>query len=123
MAAGKILLVGLGLAVVAALALSKNANASSSSGGTPPPTPGPGATVELQPAEADTGVGPTKRTTWHIPADASGQRAGQMILVQSQSNPNDWVLGFIADAGGAGVLAYGSTQMSGLMAQAAAAGF
>lgn len=123
MAAGKILFVGIVLAGVAALALSKSANASSGSSGTPPPTPAPGATTDLAPAGIAPGIPATKRTTWHIPADASGQQAGNMVLVQSQSNPNDWVLGFTADAGGAGVLAYGSTPMSGLMAQAVAAGF
>ncbi len=123
MAAGKILFVGVVLAGVTALVLSKNASASSSSGGTPPPTPGPGATIDHIPAGIAPGVPAVTRTSWPVAGDASGQQPGTMVLAQSSSNPNDWVVGFRDQQGRFGILTYGSTPMSGLMAQAVAAGF
>lgn len=123
MAAGKILFVGVVLAGIAALALSKSASAASSSGGTPPPTPGPGATTDAIPAGIAPGVPALTRTSWPVAGNASGQQPGTMVLAQSNSNPNDWVIGFRDQNGGFGILTYGSTQMSGLMAQAVAAGF
>lgn len=122
----KILIVG-GLAAVAALALIGGAASASSSkapGVPPPPKPGPGATVENLQAGIAQGVPALKRTTWRVPANASGQQAGLMILIQVASSPNrDWVLLFKNDQSqGVGVLGYSQTPLAGLIAQQLAAG-
>lgn len=114
------LLVGALVALGVALLASSSHAASSGSGA---PTPGPGAKVEtFANPVAGTGMPTLKRTSWPVAADASGQRAGTMILLQNAANPNDWVLSFRGDAGGAGVLAYAQTPNAGLLAQGAAAG-
>lgn len=125
----KTLLVG-GLVVAGALALigglaSASSSSSSKPKGTPPPKPGPGATVENIPAGlAGQSIPALKRTTWRVAANASGQQAGLMILVQVASDPNEWVLLFKNEqSGGAGILGYSQTPMAGLIAQQLAAGF
>jgi hypothetical protein len=65
-----------------------------------------------------------KRTTWRVAADASGQQAGLMILLQVKASPNrDWVLMFKNEqTGGVGLLGYSQTPTAGLIAQQLAAG-
>lgn len=113
-------LIGGAVVGVAVVVLSGKANASSSGGA---PTPGPGATVQNLPAGTKPGLPALKRTSWAVPGDASGAQPGTMLLTQNATNPADWVLVFVDTRGGAGMLAAGTTQLSGLMAQELAAGF
>lgn len=116
----KVLLIG-GLVASAGLLLIGVASAKPR--GNPPPKPGPGATVDNVPANSGPGLPALKRTMWHVDADASGQQAGVMILLQSATSSNDWALIFKNDkTGGAGVLAYSQTPIGGLIAQQLAAG-
>jgi len=124
----KTLLVG-GLVAAGALVLIGGlASASSSSSSTPKvppaPKPGPGATVENLQAGLGQGLPALKRTTWRVAANASGQQAGLMILIQSAASPNrDWVLMFKNDqTQGVGILGYSQTPIAGLIAQTLAAG-
>lgn len=122
MSLGKAVLIGgIGFGLVAWFIHSKPANAASSL--VPPPVPPAGATVEtIANPVAGTGMPTLKRTSWAVAADASGQQSGTMILLQNAANPNDWVLSFRGDAGGAGIISYAQTPNGGLLAQAAAGG-
>lgn len=123
MSSTKTLLVGGLAAGVALLLIGGLASASSSSSKSTAPKPGPGATVEKLPAGSGPGLPALKRTTWRVPADASGQQAGVMILLQSASNANDWALVFSNDQTHAsGVLAFSQTPVGGLIAQQLSAG-
>ena len=122
-AAKAILIGGIGFGLVAWFIHSKPANASAAA---TVPAPPKGATVTIDTIAnpvAGTGMPTLKRTSWHVSADASGQQAGTMILLQNAANPNDWVLSFRSDAGGgAGIISYAQTPNGGLLAQAAAGG-
>lgn len=121
MSSTKTLIVG-GLAAAGALLLIGGLASASSSKSTAP-KPGPGATVEKLPAGSGPGLPALKRTTWRVAADASGQQAGLMILLQSANNPNDWALVFSNDQTHAsGLLAYSQTPVGGLIAQQLSAG-
>jgi hypothetical protein len=115
------LLLLLAAAAAGGVLIAHHASASSSTA----PKPPAGARVDQLPMPiTGTGIPSLKRTTWTVAADASGQQAGTMILLQNTADPNDWVLTFQnASGGGAGILNYAKTPKGGLMAQAAAAGF
>ncbi len=122
MGAGKILLIG-AVAVGGVVLLMKHAKASGAPAQPIPPTPGPGAASMTVPPGAKNPTGLTLTITqWQQQADASGRKTGLMALVQNAANPqNDFVVVF-GDGKSAGIIQQGTTQNSGLMAQAFVAG-
>ena len=118
MKSGVLILLGLAGAG-AALFMVHSAHAQASgasvwpSGWTPP---GNSATRTLPSSNATTL--PLRITTWAQAADAGGTQAGTFQLVQNASNPaNDWAVFF-----NGAPMQVGTTQNSGLIAQAVAAG-
>jgi len=88
-----------------------------------PPTPGPGAASMTVPPGPKNPTGLTLTITqWQQQANASGQKAGLVGLVQNAANPQqDYVVTF-GDGTGAGILGQGVTKNSGLIAQSFVAG-
>jgi hypothetical protein len=112
-----------GLALMLVAAANAASSSSSANKGSAPPKPGPGAKVERVPAGLASSLPPLKRTTWPVAADASGQQAGTMILIQPIESPSDWVLFFQnKQTGATGLLSYNHTPTAGLIAQMFAAG-
>jgi hypothetical protein len=104
----------LGVGVVALSSMAKPAKASGLPKGWVPPS---GATfVQLPPGALPFTI---DRWTWRAPTDL-----GQTVLITNHDNPqNDWVAVFVPDAAGQqrGILAVGTSQVSGLLAQNAVA--
>ena len=65
-----------------------------------------------------------QRTNWRQEANAGGLQPGNYLMLQSSTNPvNDYAVIVVPDATGQGQpLAMGTTQNSGLLAQAGVAG-
>jgi len=123
MGLGKVLLIGgVGVGVVALLVKHSQASAGAAASAGPP-VPGPGSASMSVPPGPKNPTGLTLTITqWQQQADASGKQAGLWALVQNAANPqNDFVVVF-GTGTGAGVVQQGTTQNSGLIAQAFVAG-
>ena len=128
MGIGKMLLIG-GAVVGVGYLLLKHSEAqaavlpSAAAPAAGPPVPGPGAASMSVPPGPKNPTGLTLTITqWQQQANASGQKAGLIALVQNAANPQqDYVVTF-GDGTGAGILQQGSSQNSGLIAQAFVAG-
>lgn len=121
MGATKYLVLGaVGVGLAALFLSSKNANAASSNmpAGWVPPS---GAVFTQTPA----GAVPFVQDRWQWRNETTGGAPGTMVLITNHANPSaDFVAYLLPDGTGAvpQILAVGTTQNSGLMAQAAMAG-
>lgn len=123
MSLGKVLLIG-GVGVGVAMLFMHSAKANAIAG-VPGFVPPPNATTHTfaPPLNLGSAVRALKQTSWHVAADASGQRAGTWRITQNADNGADYVVAFQADDSHSfGVVAFSQTPVGGLLAQAAAAG-
>jgi hypothetical protein len=120
-AKGLLLLGALGAGAAFLFLHSASANAAVFPPGWVPPA---GSTSVVLPANPNLGGLSLKKTTWTQAADAGGAQAGTYTLLQNAANPaNDWAVLFTnTGSNSVAVMAVGTTQNSGLLAQYAVSG-